>query len=88
MGSRKKILGWISNGQDYTLHIPAGGGILKRLQNIKRFTTKTTRKVMKKLAGSLLHTLFGIKGGAGLFSSIHVVLKGTSQWLRVTPNLT
>ena len=29
--------------------------IIKWLQNIKRFTTKTPRKVMEKLAGSLKH---------------------------------
>ena len=62
--------------------------ILDRIQNIKMFTTKTPRKVMEKLAGSLQHASFGIPGGSGLFSPIQVALKGTSQWLSVTPNLT
>ena len=62
--------------------------ILERLQNIKRFTTKTPSKVMEKLAGSLHHALFGIPGGAGMFPPIQVELKGTRQWLRVTPDLT
>ena len=42
--------------------------ILKQLQNIRRFTTKTPRKVTEKLAGSLQHSLFGITGRAGMFS--------------------
>ena len=61
--------------------------ILDQLQNTKMFTTKTPRKVMEKLAGSLHHESVGIPGGAGMFSPIHVALKGTSQWLRITPDL-
>ena len=77
----KEILGWIFNDQDYTLRLPAEKNrkILERLQNIKRFTTKTPGKVMEKLAGSLQNASFGIQEGAGLFSTIQVALKGTSQ---------
>ena len=65
--------------QDYTLRLLAEKKlkILKRLQNIKRFTRKTPRKVMEKLAGSLQKASFRIPGGAGLFSSIKVALNGT-----------
>ena len=61
---------------------------LDRLQNIKRFTKKTPMKVKEKLAGSLQHASFVIPGGVGLFLPIQVVLKGTIQWLRITPDLT
>ena len=52
------------------------------------FTTKTPQKGIEKLAGSLQNASFGIPGGEGLFSSIQVATKGTSQWLRITPDLT
>ena len=86
----KEIIVWIFNGQDHTLRLPEEKNrkILAWLQNIKRFTTKTLSKVMEKLAGSLHHASFGTPGGAGLFSPIQVAPKGTSQWLRVTPDLT
>ena len=39
----------------YTLRLPAGKNrkIIDRLYNIKRFTTKTPKKVTEKLAGRL-----------------------------------
>ena len=43
---------------------------------------------MEKLAGSLQNASFGIPGGAGMFSPIQFALKGTSQWLCITPDLT
>ena len=43
---------------------------------------------MEKLAGRLHHKLFGIPGGEEMFSPVQVALKGTSQWLLVTPDLT
>ena len=49
--------------------------------------TKTPRKVTEILADSLQHALFGVPGGSGLSSSIHVALKVTSQRLHDTPNL-
>ena len=86
---KKKILGWIFNGKNHTLRLPAEKNrkILDRLQNIKKFTTKTPRKVMEKIAGRLQHLSFGIPGGTGLFSPIQVALKGTIQWLRIIPDL-
>ena len=44
--------------------------ILDRLQNVKKFTTKTPGKFMEKLAGRLQHASFYIPGEAGLFSPI------------------
>ena len=87
---KKEILGCIFNGQDYTLRLPAETiqKILDQLQNIKKFTAKTPREVMEKLSGSLQHISFGIPGGSGIFFPIQVPLKGTSQWLRITPDLT
>ena len=43
---------------------------------------------MEKLAGSLPYASSGIPEGTEMFSPIHVALMGTSQWLRVTPDLT
>ena len=43
---------------------------------------------MEKLAGSLQHASFVIPGEAWMFSPIQVVLKVTSQWLRIIPNIT
>ena len=43
---------------------------------------------MGKLEGRLQHASFGIQGGEGIFSPIQVDLKGTSQWLHITPDLT
>ena len=62
--------------------------IIYWLQNIKKFTTKTTRKFMEKLSGSLQNASFRISGGSGLFSPIQVALKVTIQWLRITPDPT
>ena len=84
---KKEIQGQIFNGNDYTLRLPEEKNrkILDRIQNIKRFTTKTPRKVMEKLADSLQHISLDIPVGVGLFS---VTLQGTIQWLRITPDLT
>ena len=43
--------------------------ILERLQNIKRFTTKTPRKFMDKLVGSLQKASFRIPGGGRAVST-------------------
>ena len=43
---------------------------------------------MEKLSGNLQHASFGIPGGAGMLSPIHVALQGTIHWLRITPELT
>ena len=62
--------------------------ILERLHSIKKLRTKTPIKILEKLSGSLQQEYLGIPGGAGLFSPPQVALAVTSQWLRITPNLT
>ena len=53
----KEILGCIFNGRYYTQRLSADKiiKILKRLHNIKKFTTKTPRKFMENIADSLQH---------------------------------
>ena len=66
----------------------------KTLKSLNGFTTsissqqKTPRKFMEELSGSLQHVSFRIPGGTGVFSPIHVALKGTIQWLHIITNLT
>ena len=41
---------------------------------------------MEKTTDSLQYASLDISGGAGTFSPIQVVLKGTRKWLRTTPD--
>ena len=85
----KEILGWTVNGQAYTIQLPPDkvDKIIHRLVKIQKFRRKIPRKALYKVAGSLEHASYGIPGGAGLFSPIQQGLKGSKQWIKVTPDL-
>ena len=60
----KEILVWIFNGQYYTLRLSEDKNrkILKHINNIKKFTTKTHIKVMKKKVAFSRHCLESQEG--------------------------
>ena len=84
----KEILGWIINGEDYTIVLPK-----KKLDKITKEIDKARRrkkiplKQMQELAGKLQHASFAMPGGWGLFSPIQASMAGNPKKVKITSEL-
>ena len=85
----KEILGWMINGNDYTLYLPP-----KKVQKILDMLSAVQRKTFipvkdfQKITGTLHHASMGIPGGRGLFTALWTAYKTeTKQHIRLTAEL-
>ena len=84
----KEILGWIIDGENFTLQLPKD-----KTEKIAQLTKKVLRskaaplKRFQELAGKLQHASFGIPGGKGMFSPIYAAMKGDPEFVTITSNL-
>ena len=84
----KEILGWILNGQDYTLQLPPEKckTIAQQIRKILKKKRVSLNK-FQKIAGKLQHASFGIPGGTGLFSPIQMAMAHDPEFINITPEL-
>jgi hypothetical protein len=69
----KEILGWIIDGQNFTITLPVGkiDKILGLIRSaLRKKAGKLRLKDFQKLAGNLHHASMGLPGGKGLFTPI------------------
>jgi hypothetical protein len=84
----KEVLGWIFNGQKFTIRLPS-----KKCQEIITFIRKILKikrpslNKYQKLAGKLQHASFGIPGGTGLFTPIQMAMSGNPSFIPLTSEL-
>ena len=82
----KEILGWMINGLDYTIQLPAA-----KCSKLEKQLTKTAKmkniklKDMEKLVGKLQHASLAMPGGWGLFSPLTMAMKGKPKRIKITP---
>jgi hypothetical protein len=85
---QKEILGWMFNGQDFTIHLPETKA--KRLIKITKQTANkpiVTLNEFQKMAGKLNHAAIGIPAGKGLFSPIYHAMRGDPTTIKITKQL-
>jgi hypothetical protein len=87
-GVDKEILGWIVDGLNFTMQLTPEKcrkikKIIKKVSNLKYCPLQK----FQKLAGNLQHASFGIPGGKGLFSPIHMAMKRTPANIKITESL-
>ena len=68
----KEILGWIINGQSYTIKLPPGkvSKLIISMQNMIKKKAATLQQ-FQELQGKLIHASLGIPNGRGLLSAIY-----------------
>jgi hypothetical protein len=84
----KEILGWIFNGQDYTIRLPSQKikDIIKMIRGMMKMSRPSLNKY-QKLAGKLQHASLGLPGGKGLFSPIQIAMQGNPDFVTLTAEL-
>ena len=84
----KEILGWIIDGEAYTIALPEDK-VTKIIALTKKVLAAkaTPLKRFQELAGKLQHASFGIPGGKGLFSPIYAATIGDPEFVTMTPLL-
>jgi hypothetical protein len=85
---RKEILGWIFDGQAYTIHLPQSKSskIQQMLRHIAKQKSITT-KVMQQTLGKLNHASIGLPSGRGLVAPLNNSLTGADDDIIVTPTI-
>ena len=80
--TRKEILGWDINGEDYTIQLPPNKSdkIVKLIRKILK-SRSIPLKRFQKLAGKLQHASIGIPGGSGLFSPLQMAMIGNPAYV-------
>ena len=84
----KEILGWIINGQDFTIYLPTDKA--KKIIKLTKTTASkpiVTLNEFQKMAGKLNHAAIGIPAGKGLFSPIYHAMRGDPAQITITKNL-
>ena len=84
----KEILGWIFNGEEYTIQLPSEkcDAICKLLRRIIK-QKQVTKQKFQQIVGKLQHASFGIPGGKSLFTPLDMALQRTSEFVVMTPLL-
>ena len=86
--TEKEVLGWIFNGDDYTIRLPK-----KKIKDIILQIRKILQKKRpslnryQRLAGKLQHASYGLPGGRGFFSPIQMAMVGDPEFINLTPEL-
>jgi hypothetical protein len=85
---KKEILGWVFDGQEFTIHLPADKA-KKLIKQTKQIAKKpiVTLNEFQKMAGKLNHAAIGIPAGKGLFSPIYNAMRGDPKQIHITKNL-
>ena len=86
--TKKEILGWLFDGSEFTLTLPASKcqkirSLIKKILKMSRCSLKK----YQKLAGKLQHASYGIPGGTGLFTPIQMAMAGNPLFINLTPDL-
>ena len=84
---QKEILGWILDGQAYTIFLPINKS--KKIQKLlKQLTKKDSCSLndLQKAAGKLNHACIGIPSGRGLLSPVNNAMRG-NEIITITPML-
>ena len=84
----KEILGWIINGQTYTLQICPKKS-LKIIEKLNKTIKKQSihLKSMQKLQGKLLHASIGLPMGKALLSTLYKATMGDPEYITITKNI-
>ena len=85
---QKEILGWIFDGEEYTIQLPESK-VKKIVALIKQVlhSKATPLKRFQELAGKIQHASFGIPGGRGLFSPIYAAMIGDPHFVYINAGL-
>ena len=84
----KEILGWVFDGQNYTIYLPTEK--VKKLRNLIKAVIKkpsTTLKEYQRIAGKLNHASIGIPNGRGLNSPIYQAMANNPDIIIISPQL-
>jgi hypothetical protein len=84
----KEILGWVVNGQDFTIYLPPNKS--KKIQIMLRQLSKKkecTLHDLQQVAGKLNHACIGLPNGRGLLSPINNAMQGGKTTIEITPTL-
>ena len=85
---KKEVLGWILDGENFTLQLPPPKCEKIRILTKNIITSKRiSLNKFQKLAGKLQHASFGIPGGAGLFSPIQRAMANNPDFINITKEL-
>jgi hypothetical protein len=85
---QKEVLGWILNGQNFTIQLPP-----TKCESIRKLIKAiiTSKRVslnkFQKLAGKLQHASFGIPGGTSLFSPIQKSMANNPDFINISTEL-
>jgi hypothetical protein len=85
---QKEILGWILDGQAFTVYLPPNKS--KKIQVLLKQTAKKpqcTLHELQQVAGKLNHACIGIPSGRGLLSPINNAMQGGQESITITPQL-
>ena len=84
----KETLGWIVDGINFTIQLSPEKckKVVKLIRQVSRLKYCPLEK-FQKLAGKLQNASFGIPGGRGLFSQIHMAMKGVPANVKLTAPL-
>jgi hypothetical protein len=85
---RKEVLGWILDGQTFTLQLPESKCkaitlLIKKITKCKRISLNK----FQKLTGKLQHASFGIPGGTSLFSPLQRAMASNPDFVNITNEL-
>ena len=85
---KKEVLGWILDGENFTLQLPPSKCLAIKLL-IKKITRSKRISLNKfqKLTGKLQHASFGIPGGTGLFSPLQRAMSHNPDFINITKEL-
>ena len=85
---KKEVLGWLINGQTFTITLPSKkpSKIVDQIHNM--ITTKAVKlKDLQKFQGKLIHASLGVPGGKGLMSPIYEATKQEREHVKLNYNL-
>lgn len=80
--TRKEILGWIFDGEAFTMELPEGkaDAINKQIRSMLKHK-KVPLKLFQQVAGKIQHASLGLPGGRGLFSPIHQAMSTEQHYV-------
>ena len=85
---RKEILGWIFDGEAYTIQLPPEkcATICSQLRQLRK-SNRASLNRFQRVAGRLQHAAMGMPGGKALFTPIDMAMKGDPEYITLTPVL-
>ena len=85
---KKEILGWIFDGQEYTINLPTKK--IAKIQTMIKHIAKQSNvplKTFQQVTGKLNNAAIGIPAGKGLFSPIYHAMSSSKANIPITPQL-